>query len=495
MLRVKTFVLIVFLLAALAVTVFFRIDAAKVDLVAQARDDLQVATEVVRLANALDERSLVFAAVDASETDGLARAFGCPATDEALREANTDQVAAVDPETGEPVVNALGQPVDLDGRPIVERTGPRCTTTAHNAALNALRAWSRDRTDDREQNRTRYLSERDAGFTIPREPDLLIAADPDGEVIARVGPEMDNWFGPSRPNMTSFPVVARAELGEPQSGVIVWKDYDTAPARLTQVGVAPVFDDAGDFIGTITIGFHVQNSAAEEDRAFTSAGDVAYYFRDGSRLAFSGSSYAQRPALLDALMGAEYSRWSPDDTTGDATATFAEVTSRAGELFLLDDASGRWLVMSNTLLDGVDGPDAGYLVVTSLDRAVNPVERVPGLIFIIAVLLALVGGAGVILAVREFSAPMEEISRGVQEVIAGNKDYMWPVDEKSHLSDLSHSLNVMSATLQGKRDPDADDLGEWSGMDANSGGVQKPAGIAGLGGLKGRKASSDDTEA
>jgi hypothetical protein len=66
---------------------------------------------------------------------------------------------------------------------------------------------------------------------------------------------------------------------------------------------------------------------------------------------------------------------------------------------------------------------------------------------------------------------------------------MWPVDEDSEFSDLSHSLNIMSARLQGKRDPDAeegDGSEAWASPSAGGDGAKK-----GLGGLGLRKRTTD----
>ena len=114
--------------------------------------------------------------------------------------------------------------------------------------------------------------------------------------------------------------------------------------------------------------------------------------------------------------------------------------------------------------------------------------------------LLLISIFGMLIGLKQHEAPLQEISRGVQEVIAGNRDFMWEVNEKSHMSDLAHSLNIMSARLQGKRDPDSDDVegaDEWAAMAGGGGGAaqaQRPAGIGGLGGLRGRAASDDDGE-
>jgi methyl-accepting chemotaxis protein len=142
----------------------------------------------------------------------------------------------------------------------------------------------------------------------------------------------------------------------------------------------------------------------------------------------------------------------------------------------------------------------GFLVIGSVTQAVAPIGQFRNIFLGVLLLLFFVGTVVILVIVKNFMEPIEEISKGIQEVIAGKVDYMWPVEESNHLSDMSHSLNVMSFRLQGKGDPDSEDASgnaEWAGL---VGGPQapaaggKPAAVAGLGGIRGRRAADNNPE-
>lgn len=503
MLRSKLIIMLLVCLAGLAAVSIALTRGVSNKIGVDAEERLKSGNEVIRLANRVDDYSLVFESIDAAGTTGLASAMLCPTTDEELREANREQTPAIDAETGEPVVNQLGQPLDTDGRVIVERTSPTCSATQHDAVLQVLRRWNNAQASSRDANEGMWISERAMARAIPRTPDLLIVSDADGVVVARVGNEMDNWFGPTRINMNSFPIVARTELGDPAHGNIVWREYDSAAPALAQVGVAPitaVVDGEATFVGSVTVGYFMANEAADEDRDLNYEVEVAYFYREpGGPPAFAGTSYASDPAFLGALSNAEYTLQSASGGEGAAAQLQEVVSSGAGSIYSVDVNGESYLVVSTALArdDETQEPTAGYIVVTSLTDALAKLDPLYNLIPPVAIAFFVFGLVGILLAVKTFVAPIEEISKGVQEVIAGNNDYMWPVDEHGHLSDLSHSLNIMSARLQGKRDPDADDMegaAEWAGMVGGGGGApspgaapQRPAGIAGLGNLRGRR--------
>ncbi len=501
MLRSKLIILLLVCLAALAAVSVALTRGVSNKIEVDAEERLKSGNEVIRLANRVDDYSLVFESLDAASAEGLAAAMLCPTTPEELREANREQTPAIDAETGEPVLNALGQPLDTDGRVIAPRTAPTCAATQHDAVLQVMRRWNAAQAASRDANEGTWISERDLGRAIPRTPDLLIVSDADGVVVARVGTEMDNWFGPTRINMNSFPIVARTELGEPAHGNIVWREYDSATPAMAQVGVAPITAQvAGEdtFVGSVTVGYVMVNDAADEDRDMNYEVEVAYFYREpGTAPAFAGTSYASDPAFLGALSEASYTVKSASGGDG-AEATLQDVVTRGGSIYEVEVDGEVFLVMSTALArdDETQEPTAGYIVVTSLTDALSKLDPLYNLVPPIAVAFFVLGLVGILLAVKTFVAPIEEISKGVQEVIAGNNDYMWPVEENGHLSDLSHSLNIMSARLQGKRDPDADDMegaAEWAGMVGGGGQAaapQRPAGIAGLGNLRGRRNQS-----
>lgn len=498
MVRVKLSLLIVFTIGALVALGSVMTDNLSSDLEVSAIDQLNASNDVVRLADTVVDYSLMFEASEVSRLDGLVEAVGCPANDAALAEARR---LVPDPDFEMPAGGLRA------GEAVPMVPGTDCTRTSHAAALDLLKAWNDSREALRSANQDQFLPDRAPGQALPRNPDILVVSDAEGTVIARVGFDLDDWFGPSRPNMAqSYPVVARAELGIPQADIVVWREDESANPSMAQVGVAPILKGSGDdieIIGAVTLGYFLTNDAAAEASDTLVGVDVAYYFRgDGNNVSYAGTTVGD-PQFLGSLQSAEFFRRTADgQATGDAVG-FADVTlSGSGSFYEFEHRGDRYLTTGTTLSRDQAGTQvqSGFLVVMSLSSAIAPATSramwLPGL----GGALLLISIFGMLIGLKQHEAPLQEISRGVQEVIAGNRDFMWEVNEKSHMSDLAHSLNIMSARLQGKRDPDSDDVegaDEWAAMAGGGGGAakaQRPAGIGGLGGLRGRAASDDDGE-
>lgn len=500
MVRVKLSLLLVFVIGALVALGSVLTSNLKADLEAGAVDQLNASNDVVRLADTVVDYSLMFEAAEVSRLDGMVAAVACPADADALRDARR---LVPDPNFEMPE-GGLGE-----GETVPMVPGTACTATAHDAVLGLVRDWNEAREPLRTANLDQFLPERAPGQALPRTPDILIVSDAEGTVVARVGFDMDDWYGPSRPNMSqNYPVVARAELGVPQADIVVWREDASASPNMAQVGVAPILRGRGDdveVIGAVTLGYFLSDDAAREAADTLVGVDVAYYFRgDGNSVSFAGST-VNDPQFLAGLQSAEFFRRAVDGSaSGDAIA-FAEVAlSGSGSFYEFEHKGSRYLAMGTTLSRDQAGTQvqSGFLVTSSLSSAVAPVSSrgmwLPGLgggLLVLAIF-------GMLIGLKQHESPLEDISRGIQEVIAGNRDYMWEVDESSHMADLAHSLNILSARLQGKRDPDSDDVegaDEWAAMAGGGGGAsapkpQRPAGIGGLGGLRGRAAAEDDDE-
>ena len=495
MVRVKLALLLLAVISALvAVGTVTQRNVAD-DLVVQAVSQLTASNDVVRLADAVVDYSLMVEASEAARLDAVTLGMACPVTPDALREA---QRLVPDP--------SYVPPADAGPDDVVPMVpGTRCTGTQHVEVLNALKAWNAMRDPIREANENSFLTERAPGTAVPRTPDLLLVADLDGVVVARVGFDKDDWFGDSRPNMSTYPVLGRTALGDAQADIIVWREDAAAQPQLAQVGTAPVLDADGTVVGATMVGYFLTDEAALE--AALPRVDVAYFYRTaGTSVSFAGTTFSSRPQFLRAMQDTAFTRLQPDGRATQEQGVFADVAlGTPGTLWQFTNGDQDFAVMSTALSNDDAGTSiqSGFIVVTSLSTAVAPVITrqawLPGL----GVLLALLGVLGILVALKQYERPIEEISRGLQEVIAGNRDYMWEVDEKSHLSDMAHSLNVMSARLQGKRDPDAEEVegaDEWAAMTGGGGAAQaaaapaKPAGIGGLGGLRGRAAADDEDE-
>ena len=480
----------------------------------RAEEHLRSANEVVRLAADIEGYSAVYEAIEVAQLDAVATGLHCPATDDELLVAR---------EPGPEVVGPDGT---------VSRTPPQttCTRTQHATVLQALKDWNSDpiRVEARQDNARRELGERDIAFAAPREPDVLIVADAGGVVVARAGFDKDDWYGDTRPSMQAFAAVTLTELATERDVVsahedlIVWREHENASPQLMHIGAAPVLVD-GAFAGTAIVGYLVSDDIADEATQLLYATDVAFFYRaEGGTVTFGGTTMASRPQELAGIVEArfesvnggmtddnDYAGADADDSLeeeaeGDADLagiSFSEFALREhGSFRTYEFNEGTYLALSTALSYSGNRVTSGFMVTTSLTGAVSPLSGFSKIMPPLGGSLFLLGLLGILVSIRSFMQPVSDLSKGIQEVIAGNHNYMWDVDEKSHISDLAHGLNVMSARLQGKVDPDAEDTegeDDWQEM---AGGPRvakaaKPSAVAGLGGLRGRSTDGEGDDA
>ena len=507
--RAKLTVLLLVIITAMVGVTLSLSSAIATQFGERAEEHLRSANEVIRLASGIEGYSAAYEAIEVAQLEAVREGLACPTTAEELAAAR---------EPGPEVVAPDGT---------ISREPPRtnCTRTQHAAVLQSLKDWNADelRAAAREDNARRELGERDIAYAAPREPDLLIVADAAGVVVARVGFDKDDWYGDNRPNMQQYAAVAQTELATEQDIVsahedlIIWREHESAAPQLMHVGAAPVLAD-GEFAGTALVGYLVSDEIADEATRLLYATDVAFFYRpEGGDISFAGSTLASRPQERDAIADARFVAVSGGMTTnyagansedpidderaaGDEGISFAEFALREhGSFHTYEYGDTTYLALSTALSYEENRVTSGFIVMMSLTAAVSPLDRFTRVIPALGAVLFLCGLLGFLVAIRSFMEPVSDVSKGIQEVIAGNHNYMWDVDEKSHLSDLAHSLNVMSARLQGKADPDAEDTegeDDWQEM---AGGPSvpssaKPASLAGLGGLRGRTADDDDDE-
>jgi hypothetical protein len=154
----------------------------------------------------------------------------------------------------------------------------------------------------------------------------------------------------------------------------------------------------------------------------------------------------------------------------ELSAALFQGTSPIGEgaeppVFSLKVGEDEYLAAARYFLQNADSkaPRAGFLVLVPVTSRLGVVQQARTAILAGGVLLLLLLLAGVFWIVRLFIKPLEEIDQGIQEVIAGNKDYTFQVSGSSPFStEMAQSLNLMSAYLQGKRMPDEEEeAGDW----------------------------------
>lgn len=428
-----------------------------------ALESLKAGGQAVRITHMVNEYSLATAAELAVSVSAVSAGFACPKTEAELAAANAEQTPMLNLATGQPMRDDAGRALDTSGQPILPvLPGLRCASVQHLAVMNALDAWTNGHVQRLQQAASVALASRGPGFTLAMAPDLVIAANADGEVIARIGRDMRDWYGPEKPNMSQFLPVQQAELlaqtGVPslQTGTIIWREHDSAPARVAIVGVAPVMrmiDGTNTFLGSVIVGNFVTDDIATDTASTASRVELFYWYIQGPNVVLAARDTTMPSGLDSQLLDASLS-----PVNGAAISLAVAVGADPGTVFTTTLANGDFVVSPVVLARAEDGvPTVGMVAISSLSASTGPLSPLFKTLPSVAVLLFLVGAVIFIASLRQYLAPLGDIGKGVLEVIAGNKDYMWPVDDQSDFSDISHSLNIMSARLQGKRDPDAEE--------------------------------------
>ena len=323
----------------------------------------------------------------------------------------------------------------------------------------------------------------------PREIDIFVVLDEKGEGVAALGKDLYSWFGASHGE--SYPEIAEvAKGGTARAGYWMWSFKPGDEKRLYRVGIAPVRRSPDEKpSGVVVLGSMVNDGLAKrEQEAFTGASaetdaassiHVAYY--RGETIVGSTFASAQQTSIAAALasgglMGAEPSA-TTEVSVGEASYIAASRPLAAGE------------------------KTVGVAVLTNLADAQTPIGALRMDVLLVGVLFLLIGASLLVAIIHRYIKPVEDLEDGIQEVIAGNKDYVWAQLKGNDLqSALAQQLNLMSAFLQGKPMPDDDQAGQgWGdlisgGADTSNEGPGQVQGVD-LAGLMGARPPSDSGDA
>jgi hypothetical protein len=326
--------------------------------------------------------------------------------------------------------------------------------------------------------------------------------DQDGVGVAALGKDRYSWFGDNVAKQ--FPQVLEVmKDNEPATAVWDWAWGASDDSELYRVAIVPIRETPDQTpVGVVVAGNIIDDEVANRSQRLmagitapqSDGGEIdeskvprmpQVAFFQGEKL--RGSTFSsQEEGSLGKQLFEEQKILESDDPEEMISVTVNGRPYRALVRFL----SGEF--------DNAKNP-AGFVVLTNLNEALSPVEKAKN------TLLMATGGAlgvGVVLLIFfifQFIRPAARIEEGITEILAGNKDYQFEVNQGNPVfSSIAQGLNLMSAYLQGKPMPDDDDLGGWGELvgDVDSGGgggggstqvqgVQMP-------GMGGGKKSSDD---
>jgi hypothetical protein len=256
-------------------------------------------------------------------------------------------------------------------------------------------------------------------------PDFVAVVDARGAVVWADSPLPDSEDLKSR-----FKAVAAAlERGQ------VSKDVWSYGKNTVRVGVAPILAMDASPRGAALVAYALNAKDAKE-RAELLGTEVIFFA--GTRVV--ATSFARQ--LLDDLgKQPELARLATEALSGKRTAPV--VVELGGE---------QAVAAAVPLPLNFDDRTTGALLVAPTERALGDLAAVRAILWALGIGGAIVALLAMLVTTRLFLHQADEIELGVNEVVAGDTEYMFkPVG--SDLDGLAHSLNVMLARLLGRPEP------------------------------------------
>lgn len=295
----------------------------------------------------------------------------------------------------------------------------------------------------------------------PRELEIFMVLDAQGKGVAALGKDLYSWFGDDVGK--SHPIVMQvAKGGLPVRAYWRWAFKANTEPHLYRVAIAPVRRTHEETpSGVVVLGSMVNDGLAAQKKAAFAGSDetpveIAYYA--GTDVVGSTLDPTRQQAFAKAL----------------AEGALADVA--LGEPTTVTVAGEPWLAVVS-ILQGGDAPV--YVVAMSeVAAATSAVAMIRSDVLLIGGVMLLLGVLLLVLLVHRFIGPIEALEDGVQEVIAGRKDFVWqPQSGHDVQSSLAQQLNMLSAFLQGKPMPDDEQSPSgWGDLIPGASGEQKQEG-------------------
>lgn len=274
----------------------------------------------------------------------------------------------------------------------------------------------------------------------PYTPEMVFVTDEKGVGVAALGTNKYDWY---KDDVASrHPDVLSVKDGVPREGVwfFRWSQKEGESANWYHVGMAPVMQGPEKLLGVVVVGSLIADGSAQTASETIGGADVAY-FHDGKIFA---STLENDEALSRAVFNSKDSK-----LTGGATPAPFTVQHDGNEYLVA--------VRYFNSARGAEKP-TGFVVLTNMTAELGTVQKIKTSIFVVGPIILIVLLGAVLIVIRSFVKAFEDIDQGIQEVIAGNKDYVFEVSgNHAFQEEMAQSLNLMSAFLQGKRMPDEED--------------------------------------
>lgn len=267
-----------------------------------------------------------------------------------------------------------------------------------------------------------------------RRAELVAVVDAAGKVVAR-DLNINAMYGEDF--KARYPSVAAALLGNANKDVWAFSN------RMYRVSSAPIRGADGRIVGALIVAFE---ESAHDARALKDAfGTEVVVFLDNKIYA---SSFAQ--AGKESLEEQDLSRVL---FTGSAYAAPAVKERKQTAVFTTVVQGETYRGVAAPMLGNTSQPAAGFVVLSSLDAAQQPIRAAGMWILGLGIIAALATMAAAAYTSRRFLASIDLVEQGVTEIINGNHEYVFEKQGNIDFEGLENALNVMVSRLTGRPDP------------------------------------------
>ena len=277
-------------------------------------------------------------------------------------------------------------------------------------------------------------------------PAFVAIVGKDGTIIARDMDDDGHWCGNALTRKgkdgkkVPFKNVTAALGGVPSTDI-----WDRG-AKMWRTAATPV-KVAGMVMGALVIAYEITTAETRKERDLF--GTHVAYFKGKSIMAFSfskqGAVSQEDAPMADALRLALF--------VGEPGKHVAKsiLDQQPSEPFHVSFGEETYEAITGFLPGQSSHHNAGFVVLSSLTAAKQPVNRIRWLLLVMGLfsLIFVLGGMYVI--TRHFVNAEDILELGVSEIINGNLEYIF--EGKGEFEGLANAINVMLARLLGRPEP------------------------------------------
>jgi len=252
-----------------------------------------------------------------------------------------------------------------------------------------------------------------------------------------------------------FPQLERvAKTMKPVLSVLKW---DINSLEYVVAFVPVINPDSQKLIGVIGVGYLLNSELVDR---------VGAVLNNRHSLVLSRAGFHFQTSAPDDIRGNQLAskEFNTINVEGDVATKAQDTVSFdklvADQPYFFQSQGGPYLVQKVNLGEEEAGA-LQLLVAADHTQAMQPLDRIKMTLPLTGGLLLIVTLLVVLLLIHNFLKPLEELDVGIQEVLNGNKEYIFtPRSGHALHAELAASLNQMIAFLQGKAAPGEEDWDE-----------------------------------